>query len=73
MAGGSGYRTDNCKAQRVSAGHSIPRLAQLANVSEWTITMLEEGGTADLAACERIAAALGIDAATLGIVNISGG
>jgi predicted transcriptional regulator len=73
MAGGSGYRTDNCKAQRELAGHSVSRLAQLANVSEWTITMLEEGGSADLGPCERIAAALGIDAATLGVVNISGG
>jgi predicted transcriptional regulator len=36
---------DSLQAQRLLAGHSVSRLAQLANVSDRTIIELEIGGT----------------------------
>jgi predicted transcriptional regulator len=66
MAGGCGSRADSLKAQRTSAGHSVSGLAKLANVSDVTITRLENGGTAMHYEVERIAAALGVTPATIG-------
>jgi transcriptional regulator with XRE-family HTH domain len=59
-------RADNLAAQRLLAGHSISRLAELANVSDWTIEKLENGGSDDQAVIQRIADALGVTATTLG-------
>ena len=64
------FRADNCRAQRLAAGYTITRLAELANVSDWDIQVLENGGTLDVEAVQRVADALGIDAATLGIAEI---
>ena len=66
MAGGRGSRADNCKAQREAAGMTITSLAKKANVTDWTIRVLEAGGTTDSYVVDRIADALGISTATLG-------
>ena len=57
---------DNLKTERESAGHSIHRLAALANVGSQTIITLENGGTADEHVVTRIADALGVTLETLG-------
>lgn len=48
MSGSVGIRLDGLKARRLIAGdgtgYTITRLAQLANVSEWLIKSLEDGG-----------------------------
>jgi transcriptional regulator with XRE-family HTH domain len=65
-----GSRLDNLKAQRVSAGHSIATLAKKANVSDYTITRLENGGNVDNDVAQRIADALGVSLATLGSAKL---
>ncbi len=42
---GRGIRMDSLKARRISGGFTVTRLARLANVSDQTITILENGGT----------------------------
>ena len=59
-------KLDSLKAQRLSAGLSIPALAKKANVSDLTIQTAENGGNIDFAVGVSIAAALGISTATLG-------
>lgn len=59
-------KLDNLKAQRESAGHSIQTLAKKANVSDWTIRALENGGNIETYVAQRIADALGVSLATLG-------
>ncbi len=59
-------RLDSLQTRRVAAGHSVTRLAQLANVSDRTITVLEakgsngldKGGTCDEDIAIRLANAL---------------
>jgi predicted transcriptional regulator len=69
-------RLDNLKAQREAAGHSITRLATLANVSDLTITTLEHigvaghGGTCTHDVADRLCDALGISRATAGFVDL---
>jgi hypothetical protein len=69
-------RLDNLKTQRVAAGHSITRLAQLATVSDLTINVLEaigtngKGGTCTHDVADRICSALGISRATAGFVDL---
>ena len=57
---------DNLKTERLSAGYQVDDLARLANVSDNTIKQLEDGGTAELNVCQRIADALAVSLATLG-------
>jgi predicted transcriptional regulator len=54
------------RAERVSAGHSVTRLAQLATVSDWTVTQLEAGGSCTEPVGVRLADALGVTLVTLG-------
>jgi DNA-binding XRE family transcriptional regulator len=42
---GRGIRMDTLKARRLSGSFTVSRLAKLANVSDQTITILENGGT----------------------------
>jgi hypothetical protein len=65
----------NLKTQRLAAGHSITRLAQLSNTSDLLIAQLETVsttgmfGTTSHEICDRICAALNISRATAGFVN----
>ncbi len=61
------HRLDSLKSQRASAGHAITQLAKLANVSDLAIVTLEAGGTCTVTESQRIADALGVSLATLGI------
>lgn len=61
-----GHKLDNMKAQRDVGGLTVTGLAKKANVSDWTIRTLENGGTVDGLASQRIADALGVSLATLG-------
>lgn len=71
MAEGSvGDVLTNLQTQRVAAGYSITRLAQLANVSDFTIITLENGGNCDDRAAQRILDALGISAVTGGELSL---
>jgi len=54
-----GYRLPTLKARRLLAGHSVSRLASLANVSDQTINQLENGGNCDPDVAARILNALG--------------
>jgi DNA-binding XRE family transcriptional regulator len=54
-----GHRHPTLKARRILAGHSISRLAKLANVSDQTIIQLENGGNCDPYVTERILNVLG--------------
>lgn len=56
---------DSLQAQRLIAGHSVSRLAQLANVSDRTIVELEIGGTVENWIAQQIADALGVTLVTL--------
>lgn len=58
MAGGRGHRLDGLKARRILAGLSIAELARRANVSDWTIQTLEDGGNCDPHVSQRILDAL---------------
>lgn len=80
-ASSKSVRLDSLQAQRIAAGHSVSRLAQLANVSDHTITSLEAirlaggpriGGTCSPDEADRIAAALGVSLGTLGKVDHGG-
>lgn len=61
-----GHRLDSLKTERLNAGHGITRLAQLANVSDWMIEVLENGGVCARHEAQRIADALGVTLVTLG-------
>ena len=69
-------RLDNLKAQREAAGYSITRLAQLATVSDATITIVENvgvagyGGTCTFAIADRLCTALAITRETAGFVDL---
>jgi predicted transcriptional regulator len=65
------HRLDSLQAQRVAAGHSITGLAKKANVSDWTIVTIENGGTVNVDASQRIADALGVSLVTLGKKEIT--
>lgn len=58
MGGSTGVRLDSLRARRLLANLSITELAQKANLSEWEITMLEEGGNCTMADAQRIMNAL---------------
>lgn len=60
------HKLDNMASQRASASHSVTTLAKKANVSDFTIIRLENGGTADPTTSQRIADALSVSLATLG-------
>ena len=64
--GSKGHRLDNIKTERASAALTITGLAKKANVSDLTITTLENGGNCEPHESDRIAAALGVSLATLG-------
>lgn len=61
-----GQRLDSLAAQRVAAGHSVGSLAKKANVSDWLIRQLENGGNCEGHEGQRIADALGVTLTTLG-------
>ena len=69
-------RLDSLRSQRLAAGHSITRLASLSNTSDLIINTLEntgtngKGGTTDEYIAQRIADALGVSLATLGIARL---
>lgn len=63
-------RLDNLQAQRVLAGHSQDRLAQLANVSDRLIRTLEAGGECTGDEAQRLADALGVSLVTLGNADL---
>ena len=75
------YKIPGLQAARVAAGHSISRLAHLANVGDATITALENNElprhvdrpqyTVQEHVAKRIADALGTDLATLGAVDLN--
>jgi len=71
-------RVDNLTAQRVAAGFSITRLAQLSNTTDLVIRRLEDigtngtGGSCSREVADRICHALGISRATAGVVEIAG-
>jgi predicted transcriptional regulator len=54
------------RAERVSAGYSVTRLAQLATVSDWTVTQSEAGGACTEPVAVRLADALAVSLVTLG-------
>lgn len=66
MAGSKGHVLDSLRAQRLAAGLSVGDLAKKANVSDWLIKMVEEGGNCDVYESQRVADALGVSLATLG-------
>jgi transcriptional regulator with XRE-family HTH domain len=66
MSTAGSSKLDNLRAERIAAGHSVARLAKMANVSDQTITQLENGGSSDDDAVQRIADALGVSLETLG-------
>jgi DNA-binding XRE family transcriptional regulator len=53
-----GDRLTTLRARRIAAGHSISRLAKIANCSDQTINQLENGGNCDPWVTERIMNAL---------------
>ena len=59
-------RLDNLRAQRLAAGLDISDVARLANVSDWMVKQLEEGGTCEGYEAQRIADALVVTLVTLG-------
>lgn len=59
-------RLDSLKAQRAIAGLGITDLAKKANVSDWMVRQLEEGGNCEGHEAQRIADALGVSLVTLG-------
>lgn len=61
---------DNLPTLRAAAGHSITGLAKLANVSDWTIKTLENGGAVGRSASDRIVAALASDDTTAGMRSL---
>ena len=58
------------KAERLSAGHTVTTLAKKANVSDLTIINLENGGNETAHVVQRIADALGVSLATLGVLDL---
>lgn len=60
------HRLDSLQAQRLAAGLTITGLAKKANVSDWTIKTLEDGGNCEGYESQRIADALSVSLATLG-------
>lgn len=60
------HRLDSMQSQRTTATHTITSLAKKANVSDFTIIRLENGGATDPNTSQRIADALGVSLATLG-------
>jgi DNA-binding XRE family transcriptional regulator len=60
------HKLDNLKAQRLAAGMGVTDLAKKANVSDRTITSIEDGGNVDVHVSQRIADALGVSLTTLG-------
>lgn len=54
-----GYRMDGLQARRILGGLTVTALARLANVSDQTITMLENGGNVVEPEASRILTALG--------------
>jgi|GEM_PF-3492587 len=53
-----GFRMDTLKARRLLGGLTIQGLARLANVSEWTIQQIEDGGNVVEPEASRIITAL---------------
>lgn len=66
-----GARTDNLRALRLAAGLSLTELAQRANVSDRTILVLEDGGSASYDVVQRLADALGVSTTELGKANLT--
>lgn len=68
MPGGKrgSHRLDSLRAQRLAAGLDLTGLAKKANVSDWLLKQLEDGGNCEGHESQRIADALGVSLATLG-------
>jgi DNA-binding phage protein len=66
MSGSKGHKLDNLAAQRIVAGLTISGLAKKANVSDWLVKQLENGGNCEVHESQRIADALGVSLVTLG-------
>lgn len=56
---GKGHRMDSLKTRRIAGGFTVTGLAKAANVSDQTITILENGGSCGPDETARIVAALG--------------
>lgn len=66
MSGVRGQRLDSLKAQRIAAGLTVGQLAKKANVSDWLVKTLEDGGNCEGHEGQRIADALSVSLSTLG-------
>ena len=64
-------RLDTLFTVRTAAGISVTELARAANVSVWTVTQLETGGTCSEDEAGRLAAALSVSLAALGQQELS--
>lgn len=61
------HKLDNMQSQRgVSTTPRLTDLAKKANVSDFTLIRIENGGTADPHVTQRIADAMGVSLTTLG-------
>ena len=64
-------RLDSLKTQRLAAGYSVTRLAQLSATSDRLIVTLEAGGSCTEMDASKLADALGVTTTTLGRAPLS--
>lgn len=67
---GVACRLDNLAAQRLAAGWEVDDLARAANVSDWLVRQLEQGGVCEQSEAQRIMDALGVSAVTMGKADL---